>query len=66
MRPYVSISDIKDVFIMVPNTEEDNAEVTEPQLTTQSPETSTVPPTSSAPQETKDEKLPETTGEGAA
>lgn len=66
MRPYVSISDIKDVFIMVPNTEEDNAEVAEPQLTTKSPETSTVPPTSSAPQETKDEKLPETTGEGAA
>ena len=30
LRPYVSISDIKDVFIMVPNTEDENGEKKDP------------------------------------
>jgi rod shape-determining protein MreC len=64
MRPYAVISDIKDVFIMVPNSEEDNAKESKP--STLVPETTAVPPTTSAPQETKDENAPETTGEGAA
>ena len=66
LRPYVMISDIKDVFIMVPNTEDDKG----PETTDTS---STVPPTSSEtvgettlPKESDTETAPENTTEGAA
>ena len=64
MRPYAVISDIKDVFIMVPNTEENNGAESQP--STVIPESTALPPSTMAPQETKEEGSPETTGEGAA
>ena len=65
MRPYVSLSDIKDVFIMVPNTEED-IENTENQQTSLTAPTSVVPPESADPKESEVESTPQASGEGAA
>ncbi len=65
MRPYVSLSDIKDVFIMVPNTEED-IENTENQQTSLMAPTSVVPPESADPKESEVESTPQASGEGAA
>lgn len=65
MRPYVSLSDIKDVFIMVPNTEED-IENTENQQTSLTAPTSVVSPESADPKESEVESTPQASGEGAA
>ena len=73
MRPYVSISDIKDVFIMVPNTEEDT-DVSD-SLQSSVPPASVVPPESTEsaettkPAETTEtgvESTPPSSGESAA
>lgn len=73
MRPYVSISDIKDVFIMVPNTEEDTDD--SDSLQSSVPPASVVPPESTEsaettkPAETTEtgvESTPPSSGESAA
>ena len=66
MRPYVSIADIKDVFIMVPNTEEDISKESTSVPTSTPSSSAVVPPESSDPKESTTESVPETTGEGAA
>ncbi|MBP5417559.1 MAG: rod shape-determining protein MreC [Clostridiales bacterium] len=65
MRPYVSISDIKDVFIMVPNTEDDT-ESSESQQTSLPTPTTAVPPESVDPKESQAGSDPQESGEGAA
>ena len=73
LRPYAAISDIKDVFVMVPNTDDDKSSDDNPIITpTPVPETSSTPaPTTDAtlPPDSSDNSGPdgnEPTGEGAA